>query len=213
MTKKLSIGLNVVLLLAVGHLYYLTLRSGTEAADEKAEGAEEKGGGFTHKVPEGSLKIGFVKGDSILNNYQFLEAKYEELNNEQVRLEQELRQKVERYKKKAKKFQEEQTYMTQQEMQKKRKELMSFQQQIQKDRQRLTGDLRKMEKKMQKRLFENLNDYLKDYNKNKKFDYILNYQPGGQVLFCNDSLNITQEVLNGLNAAYDPEQDTGYASP
>ncbi len=220
MAKKLSIGLNIVLLIAVGHLYYLNFQGGEEeTGPRKVEG--EEGSSGREKEPMGAgearsgsenLRIAYVKGDSILNNYDFLEEKYEELNDEQIRLEQKLRQKVEKYKQKAQQFKEEQAYMTAEELKQKRQELLAYQEEIQKDRQRLTNDLRKKEQKMQKKLFRNLNDFLEDYNTDREYDYILNYQQGGQVLFCNDAYNITQQVLQGLNEQYTEERDTAAQS-
>ena len=47
-------------------------------------------------------------------------------------------------------------------------------------------------------------DYLEGYNNNSQYDYILTYtdQPGGFILIANDSMDITNEVLAGLNANY-----------
>jgi len=45
-------------------------------------------------------------------------------------------------------------------------------------------------------------NFLKRYNKDSKFDFILNYRNGGDLLFQNPGLDITADVLKGLNADY-----------
>ena len=43
--------------------------------------------------------------------------------------------------------------------------------------------------------------FLKEYNKNKRYSYILAYEPG--FIFYRDSVyNITGDLLKGLNAEY-----------
>jgi outer membrane protein len=52
-------------------------------------------------------------------------------------------------------------------------------------------------------LYAKLSSYLKEYNKGKNYTFILGYQKGGGILFANDSLDITREVLDGLNKEFE----------
>ena len=47
-------------------------------------------------------------------------------------------------------------------------------------------------------------NYVKEYNKKSQYNYVLTYTdgPGGVVILANDSLDITNEILEGLNAQY-----------
>jgi outer membrane protein len=49
-----------------------------------------------------------------------------------------------------------------------------------------------------------LTDYIKDYNKSSQYNYILSYSssPMSAVLGVNDSLDITNEIIEGLNLQY-----------
>ena len=51
-----------------------------------------------------------------------------------------------------------------------------------------------------------IHDYLKTYNKEKKIDYILGYQKGSGILFAKDELDVTPEVLKGMNETYSKEK-------
>jgi outer membrane protein len=48
-------------------------------------------------------------------------------------------------------------------------------------------------------------DYLKEYNKTGYYQYIFSYAFGSNLLYANDSLNITNAVLKGLNEKYRKE--------
>ena len=51
---------------------------------------------------------------------------------------------------------------------------------------------------------KNVVDYVAEYNKTGQYNYILTYtdSPGGFLILANDSLDITNDILNGLNAQY-----------
>ena len=48
---------------------------------------------------------------------------------------------------------------------------------------------------------QSITDYIQEYNSDKKFDFILT-KMGGNMLYANEALNITNEVVEGLNAKY-----------
>jgi outer membrane protein len=44
-------------------------------------------------------------------------------------------------------------------------------------------------------------EYIQEYNSDKKYDFILT-KMGGNMLYTNEALDITKEVVEGLNAKY-----------
>ena len=48
---------------------------------------------------------------------------------------------------------------------------------------------------------QNIIDYIKEYNSSAKFDFILT-KMGGNMLYANEALDITNDVVNGLNAKH-----------
>ena len=75
---------------------------------------------------------------------------------------------------------------------------------LEKLEQRLIGELSAESQKNNITLHDSINSFLKAYNADKKFDLILS-RVGDNLLYANDALNITEEVINGLNARYTPE--------
>ena len=78
----------------------------------------------------------------------------------------------------------------------KRDELMAYEKQ-------LTAGLLEEKKIVNKRLYDSLMSYLKEYNKDGKFKYIFNYSQGGVFFMADDKLDITGEVVKGMNERYE----------
>jgi len=68
---------------------------------------------------------------------------------------------------------------------------------------RLENELASETAKFNETLRDSLQNFLKSYNKDKKFDLILS-KAGDNILMGNKKLDITQDVINGLNKRYKP---------
>ena len=55
---------------------------------------------------------------------------------------------------------------------------------------------------MQRKILQSIMDYLKEYNKEKGYKYILGNAFDAKILYADPSLDVTVDVLNGLNARY-----------
>lgn len=78
--------------------------------------------------------------------------------------------------------------------------LMKRQQKLAEEEQRLAKQLSDEQEKANSEMWTNLETQLKSLQSQIGYDYILAYtKGGGQVLLANDSLEITQQVLNLLN--------------
>ena len=58
---------------------------------------------------------------------------------------------------------------------------------------------------MQRKIIQAIMDYLKEYNKEKGYKYILGNAFDAKILYADPSLDITAEVLDGMNAKYRAE--------
>ncbi|WP_036912339.1 OmpH family outer membrane protein [Prevotella sp. FD3004] len=70
---------------------------------------------------------------------------------------------------------------------------------------RLENELASETAKFNEALRDSLQHFLKDYNADKKFDLILS-KAGDNILLGAQRLDITQDVINGLNKRYKPAQ-------
>ena len=68
---------------------------------------------------------------------------------------------------------------------------------------RLENELANETSKFNEALRDSLQNFLKSYNQDKKYDLILS-KAGDNILMGNKKLDITQDVINGLNKRYKP---------
>ena len=86
-------------------------------------------------------------------------------------------------------------------------QLMQQQQELMETRDRMMGELAEEEQVMNNRIYFAVTDYLKEYNADYKYAMILSTAAGtGPALHADPSLDITKEVLAGLNARYEAEK-------
>jgi len=55
---------------------------------------------------------------------------------------------------------------------------------------------------MQRQILQSIMDFLQEYNKDKRYQFILGNAFDAKILYADPSLNITADVLRGLNASY-----------
>jgi outer membrane protein len=91
--------------------------------------------------------------------------------------------------------------MNQQEQEAAMQEINKMQQDLQTKKQAIDNDLYNYNSKMKEDILNRIQNFLKEYNKDGKYSYIFSYEPG--FMFYKDStLNITPDVITGLNNEY-----------
>jgi outer membrane protein len=196
--KNLSIVLNVILAVAVTVLYVLHF-TGTSDSAEVSEA--------TGSQAPSDLSIAYVNSDSLLSNYDYfkeLEKKFmdktEKLNVEYQNRAEGLQREISNFQSTAGNMTISQARAVEEDLRKKQQNLMMYQEQ-------LGQQLRQEESVMNTDLYDKVSDYLQEYGKNKNLQIVLTYTKGSGVLYANEGLDITQEVMTGLNEAYKAEKE------
>lgn len=201
--KNLSLILNAVLLVAVAVLYYLHFSGNTAKASGNATPVKSD----TLAQPNATMQqIAYVNSDSLLMNYDYYKVTLKELDEKRKRLETDisgrarsLENEAVSYQQKGRNMTLEQAQLTEQNLYKKQQELMQY-------RDRVSQQLAQEEQGKIQELYSNITEYLKDYTKDKPYRLVLGYSKGGGILFADNSLEITDEVLVGLNKQYNDKQ-------
>jgi outer membrane protein len=150
-----------------------------------------------------SGKIAYVDIDSLEANYVFLKSKKDDFKKKQTQIENELQgdyQKMQGdYNEVQKKIQAK--TITQPEYEAAQKRFSQMEQSLQTRKQTLSDQLIKEQEEFNKELKERIDNYLNEYNKEKHYDFIFSFASSvsGTILYANHGLNITNEVVNGLN--------------
>jgi len=91
-----------------------------------------------------------------------------------------------------------------QEMQ---QQLIAEQERITQLRDDLSLELMEEEQVMNRQVLFAIMEFLEEYNMKHNFQYILSNTLGGALLYANDTLDITTDVLKGLNKKYHEETE------
>ena len=152
----------------------------------------------------GTLRIAFVEVDSIMSQYDFckdyskiLEKRSNNSQNALAAQEKNLSAAVQNFQNKL----QNNGFNSQQEAEKQQAALQRQQEQLLAARDRLAGELQTQTEKFNAALHDSLQHFLAQYNKDKKFSMIL-AKSGDNILYADKALDVTAEVVAGLNKAY-----------
>lgn len=182
----------------------LALATGfTSCKQEGAKQATSAASTTTSVAAESAKKIVYVNTDSLLTNYQFYKDAQKEFENKGYRLQVDLGQRERALQNEAGAIQQRAQTMTQAELQAAdmmlKKKAGEYQQYGQQRQAALQGD---QAKKMQE-LYDNIREYVKKHNAENKYEFVLGYtKSGGGILYADESVDVTKEILTGLNAEY-----------
>jgi outer membrane protein len=154
------------------------------------------------QVPD--AKIAYVNMDTLEAKYELLKTKQEDFKRKQEQMENELQRSYQEMQADAREVQKkaEANTLSQAEYEAAQKRLNIKQQTLQTRKESLTDELMKEQEEFNKNLKSRLSNFLDEYNKTKHYDYILSYSySGSPLLYVNKSLDITGDVVDGMNAA------------
>lgn len=198
--KNLSVLFSALALIGVIALF------GLRMSENKTTGA---------KQPANKEQLADTKGRIAYVNIDTLEAQYEYLKSKKADFETRKKSMTSELERSQKQLQDDyvsaqrkisaQT-MTEVEAEATSKRLQQMQQSLQSREAALTEQLMKEQDEFNKDLQERLDAFLEEYNKDKNFDYILSYSKAlGFIMLANDQLDITADVVTGMNELYKKE--------
>lgn len=197
--KNLSIVLNIVLLVAVAVLYVLHF-SGGKTAHTKTSLSD------TSAI---DLKVAYINSDTVLKYYEYLKVNKEQLEAKTKKMDQDYRNRAMGLQNEIAAYQRNVKNMTYGQVQATEEDLGKKQQNLQMYQQSLAQQLMQEEAKLNKELYDRVTAYLKNYGQERGLQLVLKYDPTSDMLYGSDVLDITQEVISGLNDAYKNEKATG----
>ena len=201
--KSFSAILQIVLVLAVAGLYILHFSNKPkEVVTGDSSKVEIAPSAIT--APVGGMV--FINSDSLLDNYDYFKTKKIEFEARQNRIKSELEAESTKLQKDVESYQRRAPGMTDIQRQIEEEQLMMRQQKLMERKDELLDKLDDEQAKSSEQLYNRLSTFLKEYNKDKNYQFILGFQKGGGILFANDSLDITANVLQGLNEQYKNEK-------
>lgn len=194
--KNLSLILNIILFVAVAVLYYLHFSSpksssiGTEISAQK------------------DLNIAYINSDTVLKYYDYFKVNRDKLESKGKKLDQDLRNRAQSFQNDYEAYQRNVSNLTIGQAKAVEEDLAKKQQNLQLYQQSLSQEMSVEEGKMTQELYKRVTDHLKVYGEQNGLQIVFKYDPTSDVLFGGPSLDITKQIVDGLNKEYASEKES-----
>ena len=160
------------------------------------------------------LKIAYVEVDSIMTQYKFAKEYAAILEKKGQNIQATLAQKQQNLQAAAANFQQQiqQNALTREAAEQRQAAIQKQNNDLQGLQQRLSNEFASEQEKYNKALHDSIANYLARYNKDKKYSIIFS-KSGDNLLYADKVLDITKEVIAGLNKAYKGKLKKEEAAP
>lgn len=193
--NKIQISINVILVAAVAALFVIFFCGKKECSSQAVSVAE------TGEV----LPIAYLNVDSLLANYTFAQDASDKLVSKQEDARLKMNTKVRTFENKVAEFQrklENNAFISRESAEKQQQKLMKEEQELQELEAKLTQDIMIENQKLNQQLADSLTNFLQIFNADGRYHVILSNTAKDNVLMASETYDITDEVIEGLNARY-----------
>jgi len=197
--KKLPLILGIVSIIAVAFLFVWEFVETDDNKNTVSQPVEQK-------VTDSN--IAFVEIDSIILNFDMYFDLRDDLMEKQQNSESELNTKGRQYESGARDYEEKvrKGLVTRATAAQMEQDLLQQQQDLLNLRNQLESQLLEEEQVMNRKILNYIYDFLEEYTGGSQYDYILAKSFGSPVMYANEQLDITEEVLKGVNYKYNEEK-------
>ncbi len=174
--------------------------------------ADNKSNGSTNNAPAAvsgpaNMKIAYVEIDSLLTKYRF----WNDLNEMMIKKEENIRttlnEKAKDLDSEMREFQrklENNGFASRERAEQENLRISQKQRDLQQLQEKLSNELQSENQKNSLQLRDSINSFLKIYNKDKGYSLIISNTGFDNLLYADPAFNITNEIVEGLNARYVP---------
>jgi len=199
--NKLSVALNLVLIAAIGYLYYYNF------SGKKNNGANSYTGNGQRTKDSCTTqhRIAYVELDSLNENLVYFKIQRKELETQQKQMEAEINSDLRELEAKQANFYQKNPNATPEQLQNFRVVLQQGQDSLESKRQKMSEIMNSRRFALLDKIQKTLKSFLNTYNLEKKYQYILTTGGGMDYLIYKDStLDITSDVIKGMNEIMKP---------
>jgi outer membrane protein len=199
--KRLPLILSAICLVAVGLMYVLYFTGKKEGDIYTAQSDTE----FKAKNDVSLSHIAYINIDTVVNNYDLYFDLKQKFDNKYKTSEAELSSKEKAYKKEVEDYQYkiQRGLVTRSEAQQLEQQILNEQQNLLKLQEDLRMELAEEEQVMLRQVLNNIMVYLEELQSEYKYQFVFGTTAiGGNVLYADKKLDITRQVVKGLNERY-----------
>jgi len=190
--------LNVILLMAVGFLFYVHFDSAKNGA--KLQNKTEQKDPID-SLSQGSCRIAYFEMDSVAANFEKAKEMQGELEKKEEKMNSEMNRLQNLYQQKYINFQQHGATMTSSQLDAARNELGQLDQTIKDTKASMDQDYKTYYVQTQQEILSMIRKFCLEYNKDKRYTIIISNEPG-LVFYKDSTMDITKDLLYGLNKMY-----------
>ena len=162
----------------------------------------------TLKAPSKGEKTGriyYVNTDSVWGKYDFVVEVTARLERMKAQYEAQMEKQLRDFEREVQEFRQKGPMMSEVEVQIKQQALVRKETELGKLSEQLEMKFMQEEKVWNDKLRSRIIDFINEHTKDMSYDYVLGYSISSNIILANDSLDLTDAVIQGLNAAYEFE--------
>ena len=149
-----------------------------------------------------NLNIAYVLTDSVINRYDYFKMRSDEISEKGKKFEGELQTRARGFEQEVANFQQSAQSMTMNQARAKEEELVKKEQNLMTYRNNLMQELSADESTLYNEVYEKIQTFMKSYAEENDLDVIMSYSRGGAMWYANESIDVTESVIEGLNKFY-----------
>jgi outer membrane protein len=199
--KKVQLIINGVLVLAILGLYTLFFIGKFNKEDKKALSD-------TPASVKNSGVIAYVNFDTLTLKYELYREYTQNFETKARNSESELNSRAQTFQQAVAdlQYKADKGLITRADAEERQQQLAMEQQEIMQLRDQMSANLAEEQQVMNRQIMDKIITYLSEFNKDGRYQFIFSTTFGGNILYATDSMDITNEVINGLNAQYKKEK-------
>lgn len=192
--------MKIKLFFAISTLSLLVACGGSNSDQSKESTAKVD----TPTFKEG-MKIGYYHSDSLNEHYKLIAAIQDDLEKQLNQMSAGFEAKVKNFENWARSYDEKMknNMLISSEIQKFQEQFQQRQMALAQEEQQLQAKMQQLQNDNLIKAFNRIEAYVKTYAEENGYDLILQYAKGGQVIYISPSMDVTEDILIGLNADYD----------
>lgn len=155
----------------------------------------------------GAEKIVYVNSDTLLENYEYFKEIRTKLEDKAKKAQSDLQSRSTAFQREVADYQQKAPTLSAADRQSTEERLARKQDELARHQQNAGNALAQEEAEENEKLYKKITEYLKEHAKTKGYKLVLTYSTSNPtVLYADESLEITNDVLSALNAAYKKEK-------
>ena len=191
--------LNIILLVAVGVLFFLYFGKKTSSGTVKKENSKDS------IVDTHPFRVAYFDMDSVESNFVLAKEMQAELMKKDENISGEMNRMQNNYQQRFQKLQQQGPTMNQTQVEAAQRELFQMEQNIKSRKSQLDQDYQAFYINKQQEIISLIKKFCEEYNKDKRYAMIIANEPG-LIYYKDSAFNITPALLKGLNEMYSKQK-------